>query len=450
MFNIFMNNISASNTAEKELLSIEENNNDSKNNIESNDYSYINSNEDKTEKMNSVHNQPNKITKNIKTISKTKKYYFCSIKFLLLLLCFFLTINDKNQYALNNYLDKIYGEEDLLKVAKEKERKMFNFFSGKEIENIYNVIEEIKRKKKEIIDENEKIIRDDGKLVLACAYSTDNGYIYPTLVSMTSLVINAGNNTFYNIYVLVSPDFTEYNEKILTSFEKNNTEHCKIHIINMGNKYEGKDTNIRIPTAAYYRLDLHNLLPDVDRIIYMDGDTAVFQDLSELIFLDMKGNYILGFLDSAPNALIKYNIKNAVVLCSGVLLMDLAALRKNNITEKFNEFLETNLGNIEQHDQTTINVVCQGKISTLPPKYGMWNFHNYRDCKYNNYIHPYWIRYNKKELSLAYKYPGILHYVRGKPYYKNFNKCFYDEWWEYARKTDYYEEIYNYSKSTQI
>ena len=121
-------------------------------------------------------------------------------------------------------------------------------------------------------------------------------------------------------------------------------------------------------------------------IIYMDGDTAVFQDLSELIFLDMKGNYILGFLDSAPNALIKYNIKNAVVLCSGVLLMDLAALRKNNITEKFNEFLETNLGNIEQHDQTTINVVCQGKISTLPPKYGMWNFHNYRDCNYNNYI----------------------------------------------------------------
>ena len=446
MFNIFLNDNSASNIAEKELLSIDENHNDSKNQIELNDYSYINSNEDKTEKMNSVHNHANKITKIIKSISKTKKYYFCSIKFLLLLLCFFLTINDKNQYALNNYLDKIYGEEDLLKLAKEKERKMFNFFSGKEIENIYNVIEEIKRKKKEIIDENEKIIRDDGKLVLACAYSTDNGYIYPTLVSMTSLVINAGNNTFYNIYVLVSPDFTEYNEKILTSFEKNNTEHCKIHIINMGNKYEGKDTNIRIPTAAYYRLDLHNLLPDVDRIIYMDGDTAVFQDLSELIFLDMKGNYILGFLDNRPDALRKYKIKNAVVLCSGVLLMDLSALRKNNITEKFNEFLEANLGNIEQHDQTTINVVCQEKISTLPPKYGMWNFRTFEDFKSLNYKYPYWIRYNKKELSLAYEHPGILHYVIGKPFHKFQHKYYYDEWWEYARKTDYYDEICNYVK----
>ena len=450
MFNVFLNDNSSSNIAEKELLPIDENNNDLKNSIEANDYSYINSNEDKTEKINSAHNKVNKNTKIFKTIPKTKKNYFYLIKFLLLLLCFILTISDKNQYSLNNYLDKIYGEEDLLKIVKEKERKMFNFFSGKEIENIYNVIEEIKRRKTEIINENEKIIRKDGKLILACAYSTDNGYIYPTLVSMTSLVINAGNNTFYNIYVLVSPDFTEGNEKILTSFEKNNTEHCKIYIINMGNKYEGKDTNIKIPTAAYYRLDLHNLLPDVDRIIYMDGDTVIFQDLSELIFLDMKGNYILGFLDSTPNALRKYKIKNAVVLCSGVLLMDLSALRKNNITEKFNEFLEENLGNIEQHDQTTINVVCQGKISTLPPKYGIWNFDTYKDCKYNNFIHPYWIRYNKKELSLAYEHPSILHYVRGKPYYKNFNKCFYDEWWEYARKTDYYGEIYNYSKETQI
>ena len=112
---------------------------------------------------------------------------------------------------------------------------------------------------------------------------------------MTSLVKNAGNNTFYNIYVLISPDFTEENKEIIMSVEKNNKEHCKIIMINMGDSYIGYDTNIRIPTAGYYRLSLHNLLPNIDRILYMDGDTAVFQDLSELITLDMKGNYILGF-----------------------------------------------------------------------------------------------------------------------------------------------------------
>ena len=119
----------------------------------------------------------------------------------------------------------------------------------------------------------------------------------------------------------------------------------------------------------------------MERIVFMDRDTAVFQDLSELITFDMEDNYILGFFDNSPRALRKFKIKNAVVLCSGVLLMDLNALRKNNISEKYNKFIEENLGKIYQHDQTIINVVCQGKISTLPPKYGIWNFKNGKQFK---------------------------------------------------------------------
>ena len=290
-----------------------------------------------------------------------------------------------------------------------------------------------------------KITRDDGKLILSCSYALNNRYLYPTLVAMTSLVINAGNNTFYNIYALVSPDFTQKNKKILMSVEQNNTNHCKIIIINMGNKFKGLDTNNKIPTAAYYRLELHNILQDVDRIVYMDGDTVVFQDLSELITLDMEENYILGFLDSIPKALRKFKIKNAVVLCSGVLLLDLNALRINNISEKYNEFLEENLGKIYQHDQTTINVVCQGKIETLPPKYGIWNFKNVKYFKYHNNAHLPWLRYNKKEYLLSYYYPAILHYVVRKPYLKDDNKFYFDKWWEYAKKTGYYNEIYNFS-----
>ena len=59
---------------------------------------------------------------------------------------------------------------------------------------------------------------------------------------MTSLVINAGNNTFYNIYVLASPDLKEKNKKIIMSVEKSYTDHCKIVIINMGDKFRDKDT----------------------------------------------------------------------------------------------------------------------------------------------------------------------------------------------------------------
>ena len=65
-----------------------------------------------------------------------------------------------------------------------------------------------------------KTTKDDGKLILSCSYALNNGYLYPTLVVMTSLVVNARNNTFYNIYVLVSPDFTEENKNILKLYKK--------------------------------------------------------------------------------------------------------------------------------------------------------------------------------------------------------------------------------------
>ena len=140
---------------------------------------------------------------------------------------------------LNNYLDNIYGEEDLLKIIKEKEEERDMLFTCKErkkeiekqIKNIYNAIEQIKIKKKEIISNNKKIIRDDGKLILACSYSLNNDYTYPTLVSMTSLAINAGQNIFYNIYLLLSQDFTEEKKQILISVEKNITSIVKYFLL---------------------------------------------------------------------------------------------------------------------------------------------------------------------------------------------------------------------------
>ncbi len=213
----------------------------------------------------------------------------------------------------------------------------------------------------------------------------------------------------------------------------------------MGNKFKEKVINIgRRSIAVYYRLELHNILINVDRIIWLDGDTLIFGDLSELIALDMRGNYILGFLDNNLEALKEFNITNGVIICSGVLLMDLDALRKNNISEKYNKFFDDNFGNIYQHDQTAINVVCQGKTSTLPPKYGIWNFKSIKQFIYHNNDHLPYLRYNKKECLLSYYNPAILHYVIEKPYLKQENKYYFYEWWNFANKTGYYDRIYKY------
>ena len=338
---------------------------------------------------------------------------------------------------------KASEEEDKKKASEEEEKKK------KEEEERKKKEEEEKKKKEEEErkkkDENEKKNYRDGKLRIACAYALDNAYVYPTLVAMTSLAENAGKKTFYDIYIMIDPSFTEENKKVLKSVETKHPEHCEVIFIDMGSKFKGADTNKKIPTAAYYRLELHNLLPNVNRVIWMDGDTAVFEDLTELITLDMKGNYIMGFLDSIPTAIERFGMKEATVLCSGVLLLDLDALRKNNMTEKFNKFISENLGKINQHDQTVINVVCQGKTAPLPPKYGIWSFEAERYALQHNSRQWPWLRYDENEFKQAYKHPAILHYVWPKPFWRRQRPIFNNEWWDYAKKSGYYNEVFNKS-----
>ena len=328
-------------------------------------------------------------------------------------------------------------EAELMKKKMEEKIKEKQNVDGKEKKE-----SEIKKEQKDqkTIDEEIK-----NKRRIACAYATDNAYVYPTLVAMTSLAENAGKNTFYDIYVMINPEFTNEHKNVLKSVQTKHPEHCQVIFIDMGNKFKGEKTNTKITTPAYYRLELHNLLPNVDRLIWMDGDTAVFEDLTELITLDMKGNYIMGFLDSIPEAIERFNIKNATVLCSGVLLMDLNALRDNNMTEKFTKFMIEEKEKINQHDQTVINVVCQGKIAPLPPKYGIWSFEAEKYAlKHNERQRPH-LRYNKDEFVKAYYHPAILHYVWPKPFWKKKRPIFNKEWWNYAQISGYYNEVSNKS-----
>ena len=73
-----------------------------------------------------------------------------------------------------------------------------------------------------------------NKTRIAICFSTDDNLTYPTLVSMTSVAVNAGNNTYYDIYVFHPGKFDiEKNGKILKSVEKKYHEHCSVNLINM-------------------------------------------------------------------------------------------------------------------------------------------------------------------------------------------------------------------------
>ena len=74
-----------------------------------------------------------------------------------------------------------------------------------------------------------------------------------------------------------------------------------IHVL-QPDREEIKDlgTSHHITHTAYFRLLAARLLPDtIDKVIYLDSDVLVKDDLMELWDLDLKGNYCLAAIDIA-------------------------------------------------------------------------------------------------------------------------------------------------------
>ena len=201
---------------------------------------------------------------------------------------------------------------------------------------------------------------------------------------------------------------------------------------------------------TYYRLLLAEILPFLDRIIYLDGDTIALTDLTELINLNMENNIVMGFIDDGYNYTKIYGINTFKYITAGVLLINLKSMRNENITYKFMDFIQKNKELLIQEDQTVINIVLHERIGILPPKYGLWSFSNTDDLLLHNRFQNYFKNlkcYNEEELINAWKFPGIIHYVVKKPYLFNnyqLNETYIKYWLYYAKKSGEFDNIIKY------
>jgi lipopolysaccharide biosynthesis glycosyltransferase len=130
---------------------------------------------------------------------------------------------------------------------------------------------------------------------------------------------------------------------------------------------------------AYFRILLPRVL-DVSRLIYLDCDVLVFRDLSELFDHHLSSGKILAAVhDSQTLSLgddsrivadaMKLPVQGAY-FNSGVMLMNLDEIRKQNFPECALEFLETWRGRYRFWDQSAINFLLHGRIDELPE---YWN-----------------------------------------------------------------------------
>ena len=240
------------------------------------------------------------------------------------------------------------------------------------------------------------------------AFSLNDNYVYPLIVLLTSILYNSSQNVFYIFYLLLSPDIKKKNiHKILGLKAK--YQKCKIKLLYMGEKYSNFYGGVYNTTAIYYRLELSNLITDVDKIIYLDVDNIVHKDLTEFYNINMGKYYYLGF---PGHDLVKFSFNGTRnFINSGVMLINLKKLREINATKLFKDFYQK--FGTRKYDEYILNGVFYDKIGFLPLKYGIPDFNKnnskLRSPSYFVSIFKKLINFTEKDMEVASKNRVISH-----------------------------------------
>ena len=165
-------------------------------------------------------------------------------------------------------------------------------------------------------------------------YTCDDNYVWLMGISTISLFEN--NKTIEDLQVYLLGD--------------NISQENKDKLKKIGDQYGRKIQVIEIPPltiptalisarwplAAFTRLFSGEILPvNVDKILYLDCDTIVSGDISELEKVSFNGNIVMGVKDCISRT-YKKNIgldNNSLYFNAGVLLLDVDELRKININK---------------------------------------------------------------------------------------------------------------------
>lgn len=222
----------------------------------------------------------------------------------------------------------------------------------------------------------------------------------------------------YDVYIMHSNLLTEDEQEI----SGNIGERARVRFICVDERI-GIDfpKSKRYPVQIYYRIFASAILPDtLDRILYLDGDTLVINPLDTLYNMDFEGNYILActHIRKVLNTFnrVRLGIKEEYpYINSGVMLMNLKALRENQNFGEVADFVEKHKNAMLLPDQDMLTALYGEKIGLLDTM--IYNLSDRMLSIYNADI-----THEKRGLKWAREQAVVIHYCgRQKPWNDNYH-----------------------------
>ncbi|WP_428074354.1 glycosyltransferase [Candidatus Avelusimicrobium aviculae] len=280
--------------------------------------------------------------------------------------------------------------------------------------------------------------------IIPIVYATNKNYSIPCSVAIKSLIDKADKHKKYAIFVL----HTELDIADISMLENLATPNVSIETIKL-NLAQMISSNVLYTTAhyskeMYYRILIPELLKQFDKVIYLDCDILVRNDISKLYEIDIS-NYVVGAVINPVFQSQKY-IKDILDVSvekyfnSGVLIINNKKFNELHLKQKCLDLLKVKQ-NLKFPDQDLLNIICKDNVLYLDAKWNyQWAF------EISGVPVPLYCR---EAYKMASKNPNIVHYSSNrKPW--NFNDDKYTlEWKKYCKLNYKREQKRNDAKQLQ-
>lgn len=263
--------------------------------------------------------------------------------------------------------------------------------------------------------------------IIPIFFACDDNFVKYTMVSMRSIMDNASKDYQYVIHIL-NTNICDEMKKAVKDMENDNFtirfEDVTDYLTSISDKLPLRDYYSK---TTYFRMFVAEMFPEYEKAIYIDSDTVVPGDISELYFHDLKDNYV-----GAANeqVMIQENVYGEYVekvlgidryhyFNAGLLLINCEQFRENHVLDQFVDLLHT-YNFVVTQDEDYLNLICKDKVLWLEQP---WNTEVFGE-----------IAYPESEFKM-------IHYIMvSKPWHYE-DARYAEQFWKYAKKTAVYEEI---------
>lgn len=268
------------------------------------------------------------------------------------------------------------------------------------------------------------------------AFAFDNNLILPACVCISSLMMNAREDTFYDIFILHSRNLALERDRL--DRIPHCYPNCRIQYRQVDETFDAAFEIRGITTPAYYRLLIPELIPEYDKVIYSDVDVIFRSDLFDIYNdTDLTAYYVAG-VNSLSHLVPEYkayyerklHLDPQKIIYSGNLIFNSRKIREDHLIPRFKKLAGNNY---KFQDMDILNIVCGDRFCYLPPSFCLSTIISKAAVDDRPALLQVW---SQSEIDKAL-ISGIVHYNGQKPWQQY--SINFDIWWEYYRKSPFFD-----------